>query len=94
VAGGLKAADVPTFAMACRVTTMAELLLTRAETAVETTIDKTPMVVWAACKAVRIATELRRPFGLSPVGRQRLQVEPVAEEEDALERFRRENPRG
>jgi phage terminase small subunit len=95
VAGRLKASDVPTFVMACRVTRMAEALLARAEAAVETaTGDKTPMVVWAACKAVRIATELRRPVGLSPVDRQRLHVEPAPEEEDDLARFRRENPRG
>ena len=46
-----------------------------------------------AAKLLRLAATLRAPFGMAPLDRQRLHVEPEPEPEDDLARFRRENPR-
>jgi hypothetical protein len=91
VPGGLRVADLTTFTNMVRVQTLTERWLAQAE-AVETG-DKIPQSLWAAVKLAKLVAELRRPFGLSPTDRQRLHVEPEAEQEDDLARFRRENPR-
>jgi hypothetical protein len=91
VPGGLRLTDLTTFMNMVRVQALTEQWLGRAE-AVETG-DKIPQSLWAAVKLSKLVAELRRPFGLSPTDRQRLHVEPEAEEDD-LARFRRENPRG
>jgi phage terminase small subunit len=91
VPGGLKAADQTTFTTMCRIQALTERWLAQAEAA--PTGDKIPQSVWAAVKLAKLVAELRRPFGLSPTDRQRLHVEPE-KEEDELEKFQRENPRG
>lgn len=94
IPGQLKASDATTFAVACRIQALTETLLARAEAAVAagTGEQKTPLVLWAAAKLARLAAELRAPFGLSPMTRQRLHLEPQ-EDEDALSAFHRAHPR-
>jgi phage terminase small subunit len=93
VPGGLRTADSTAFANLCRVQALTEALLTRAETAIdaEAGAARTPQSLWAAVRLARLSAELRRPFGLAPMDRQRLLVAPDLAEDD-LERFRRANP--
>ena len=62
VPGGLRAADVSTFAIACRVSALTEILLGRAETALAAADGeaRTPNVLSAAAKLAKLASELRR----------------------------------
>jgi hypothetical protein len=93
--GGLKAPDARAWGLRCRSVALAEEMMTRAEAAVRDSKgqgDKIPQTLWAAVKLAKLATDLGRPFGVSPGDRQRLHVEPDREE-DELERFHREHPR-
>ena len=93
VPGRLRLADAGAFELVCRVTALAERMLGRAEKAVdEAEGDHVPQQLWAAAKIVKLASDLRADFGMTPVDRRRLHVEPEREE-DALEAFRREHPR-
>jgi hypothetical protein len=93
VPGRLRLADAGAFELVCRVTALAETLLGRAEVAVaQAEGDRVPQQVWAAAKIVKLASDLRADFGMTPVDRRRLHVEPERGE-DALETFRREYPR-
>jgi phage terminase small subunit len=93
VPGGLRGSDVTAFAHYCQVAALAEAAWDRAALALEgpAVTKGTRELLAEAAKLLRLAATLRAPFGMAPLDRQRLHLEPE-EADDDLARFRRENP--
>lgn len=95
IPGGLRVSDRTAFAHLCRVTAMAETAWDRATAALEAgaVVTKgTRELLGEAAKLLRLAATLRQPFGMAPLDRQRLHLEPVPEPEDDLAAFHKAHP--
>jgi hypothetical protein len=96
VPGGLRLSDLTAFSHLCRVTAMAETAWDHATAALGGAVvtKGTRELLAEAAKLLRLAATLRAPFGMAPLDRQRLHLEPEPEPEDDLQRFHQEHPRG
>ena len=95
IPGGLRVSDRTAFAHLCRVTAMAETAWDRATVALEgapAVTKGTRELLAEAAKLLRLAATLRAPFGMAPLDRQRLHLEPEPAPEDDLAAFHRERP--